>query len=161
MNTVDILKNGHLTVLRTVDGLPDHTWEMGGVCGVWSVKDILAHLASFEHVLEDLLNHLLDNSAATPTLNRMIETGDDFNDLEVARYNGQSSADIWRDYRVTCEKTLTLAEKIPAEQWRQNGVLPWYGEIYDLDDFIVYTFYGHKREHCAQINVFKDSLKGR
>ncbi len=50
MNTVDILKNGHLTVLRTVDGLPDHTWEMGGVCGVWSVKDILAHLASFEGV---------------------------------------------------------------------------------------------------------------
>ena len=29
------------------------------------------------------------------------------------------------------------------------------------DDFIVYSFYGHKREHMAQVNVFKDTLKQR
>jgi len=44
MNLSDILKYGHQTVLRTVDGLPDKEWERGGVCGVWSVKDIIAHL---------------------------------------------------------------------------------------------------------------------
>jgi hypothetical protein len=30
---------------------------------------------------------------------------------------------------------------------------------YSLDDYIVYSSYGHKREHGAQINVFKDTLK--
>ena len=49
--------------------------------------------------------------------------------------------------------------RIPPDTWRQNGTLPWYGAEYSLDDFIVYTFYGHKREHTAQINVFKDTLK--
>jgi hypothetical protein len=29
---------------------------------------------------------------------------------------------------------------------------------YALDDFIVYQYYGHKREHCAQIAVFRDKL---
>jgi hypothetical protein len=38
------------------------------------------------------------------------------------------------------------------------GTLPWYGPEYALDDFIVYSYYGHKREHSAQINVFRDQL---
>ena len=32
---------------------------------------------------------------------------------------------------------------------------------YSLDDFLVYSYYGHKGEHGAQINVFKDVLKQR
>jgi hypothetical protein len=44
---------------------------------------------------------------------------------------------------------------------RQNGALPWYGAEYDLEDFIAYSFYGHKREHTAQINVFRDALARR
>ncbi len=39
------------------------------------------------------------------------------------------------------------------------GTLPWYGMEYALDDFIVYTFYGHKREHSAQIAAFGDLLR--
>ena len=49
--------------------------------------------------------------------------------------------------------------KIPVEVLRRPGTLPWYGAQYALDDFIVYQYYGHKREHTAQINVFKDLLK--
>jgi len=30
---------------------------------------------------------------------------------------------------------------------------------YALDDFIVYTNYGHKREHSAQIAAFRDGLR--
>jgi hypothetical protein len=33
MNASDILKYGHLTVLRTIDGLPQADWETSGVCG--------------------------------------------------------------------------------------------------------------------------------
>ncbi len=59
MNARDVLKYGHLTVLRTIDGLPKADWETSGVCGYWSVKDLIAHLASFEHVLVDVLNSFL------------------------------------------------------------------------------------------------------
>lgn len=38
MNVLDILKYGHLLVLKNLDGLPEAAWETGGVCGVWSVK---------------------------------------------------------------------------------------------------------------------------
>jgi hypothetical protein len=47
MNVLDILKYGNLTLLKSVEDLPEEKWEVGGVCGVWSVKDIMAHLSSF------------------------------------------------------------------------------------------------------------------
>jgi hypothetical protein len=58
MNAADILKYGHLTALKAIDGLPDNAWEMGGACGIWSIKDIIAHLASYELVLVDILTSL-------------------------------------------------------------------------------------------------------
>ena len=41
---------------------------------------------------------------------------------------------------------------------RQAGLIDWYGAEYDLEDFLIYSYYGHKREHSAQIEVFKDLL---
>ena len=41
---------------------------------------------------------------------------------------------------------------------REVGTLPWDGEDYALDDFLVYGYYGHKREHSAQIAAFRDRL---
>jgi hypothetical protein len=54
---------------------------------------------------------------------------------------------------------MNILPKIPADILHRPGVLPWYGKEYDLEDFIVYTFYGHKREHCAQIAAYRDQLK--
>ena len=42
MNASDILKYGHQKVLQTLDGLPDRDRETTDVCGVGSVKDIVA-----------------------------------------------------------------------------------------------------------------------
>ena len=53
MDADDVLRYGHSTVLGAVDGLPSGQWDMPGACGVWSVKDIVAHLASYELLLVD------------------------------------------------------------------------------------------------------------
>ena len=37
---------------------------------------------------------------------------------------------------------------------------PWYGGEYSLEDQLVYRYYGHQREHCAQVEVFRDRLVG-
>jgi hypothetical protein len=54
---------------------------------------------------------------------------------------------------------MDLIRQIPLETRRKSGLLPWYGAEYDLEDYITYAFYGHKREHCAQIAVYRDTLK--
>src|SRR5579859_3428395 len=50
MNAVDILKYGQQTVLQTLAEFPEAAVEKSGACGAWSVKDIIAHLASYEEV---------------------------------------------------------------------------------------------------------------
>lgn len=158
MNVIDILKSGHQTVLNAIEDLPETTWEQSGVCGDWSVKDIVAHLASFEAVLADILRQLADANAATPALDRLFADFDGFNEREVQSRREQSVQTILDEYNTHYADVMRLIEQIPEEKRRQNGILAWYGDAYDLEDFIVYTYYGHKREHSAQILLERNRL---
>jgi hypothetical protein len=157
MDAKTILFYGQETILKTLDGLPDKDYETAGVCGVWSVRNIMAHLASYEYMLVDVLNSVM-GSSDLPTLSKMAEGTERFNEIVQEEYRDKSLAEIMDNFKNTYQQTMALAEKIPADLWAKNGTLPWYGDTYSLDDFIVYTFYGHKREHSAQIAVFRDSL---
>lgn len=160
MNTMDIMRNGHSTVLEVVDDLASSQWQTPGVCGEWTVKNIIAHLASYEWVLVEVLDVLVNGRTATPMLDRLGDDPGAFNDIEVAKRHKDSLEKVMTEYKNTHAEVMTLAKRVASRMWTQNGVLPWYGDAYDLDDFIAYSFYGHKREHCAQIAAFRDQIKG-
>jgi Mycothiol maleylpyruvate isomerase N-terminal domain len=154
MNARDILKYGHQTVLRAVDGMPQDAWELPGVVGVWTAKDVVAHLASFEQVLVEILSSTLDSNQPTPTLELFLSK-EKFNDEEVALRKGKTPAEALAEYEDWHAQAVAMAQHIPLETYRKTGILPWYGAEYDLEDFLVYTYYGHKREHSAQVALFK------
>ena len=157
MNATDILKYGQGTVLQAIEGLPESAWETPGACGVWSIKDIIAHLASYEHVLVDVLSTFV-GGASTPYLSKFTDPGGNFNDLEVAARKGKSVKEVLDEFNDTYAQVMSLITRIPVETFRQAGTIPWYGLEYALDDYIVYAYYGHKREHSAQIAAFRDHL---
>ena len=158
MNAVDILKYGQQTVLQTLEGFPEAAVETPGACGVWSVKDIIAHLASYEQVLVDVLSTFVSRHP-TPYLNKFTEPGGQFNDAEVGLRKGRTMREVLDEFNDAHAQVMSIAAQIRPETFRHNGTLPWYGMDYALDDFLVYTFYGHKREHSAQIAAFRDLLK--
>jgi hypothetical protein len=157
VNATDILKYGQLTVLQAINGFPEGAWETAGACGVWSVKDIIAHLASYEQVLVDVLTTFLDGGP-TPALSAFIEQGDRFNDIEVSRRKARTIQEVLAEFNDTHVQVMSLIVTIPSETLRQTGTLPWYGMQYALDDVLVYMYYGHKREHSAQIAALRDRL---
>lgn len=159
MNTLDILKYGHLTVLRSLEAVPQSEWQRPGVCGVWSIRDIVAHLASYEQMLLEILAGFVGEDRPTPALTRMTTEGPQvFNDYEVEQRQTLTPAEVLAEYKDMYDQVMSYAVRIRPETYRQNGALPWYGAEYDLDDFLVYTFYGHKREHMAQVDHFKDRM---
>ena len=158
MNATDILKYGQLTVLQAIDGFPETAWETPGACGVWSVKAIIAHLASYERVLVDILT-TCTRIGPTPVLNTFIELGGRFNDSEVNRRKAKTIQEVLAEFNDTHTQVMSLLVNIPPETLRQSGSLPWYGREYALDDVLVYMYYGHKREHSAQIAAFGDRLR--
>ncbi|RIK33715.1 MAG: hypothetical protein DCC55_34415 [Chloroflexi bacterium] len=155
MNVKDVLKYGHRSLTSALNDFPVSAVETPGACGVWSVKNIVEHLASYEWVLVDVFNSLL-GVGSTPYLDRFVQEHLTFNDSEVDRRQGQSFDQSVAEYQEAHDKVMALAGQIPPPTYRQLNVLPWYGTAYDLEDFIVYTFYGHKREHMAQIAAFRD-----
>ena len=160
MNADDVLTYGHKWVLQHVEDLPEKEWYTQGVCGWWSVRDIIGHLASFELLFVDAANSILDKGASKPTVERFGELGGEkFNKEQVAKRQNLKPREALAEYTEIQAKVRELVKQIPAETRRKTGLLPWYGDEYDLEDLISYTNYGHKREHCAQIAVFKDTLK--
>ena len=153
MNADDVFRYGHLTLLGTVEEFPTEQWKTPGVCGVWSGKDVIAHLASYELATGDAFAGILGEEA-TDTLGLMMSRGEAFNDTQVEQRRGQTAEETLAEYTQAHERAAEMLARIPREQRRQIGVLPWYGAEYDLEDLIAYMSYGHKREHSAQIAQF-------
>ena len=82
-----------------------------------------------------------------------------FNDAQVAMRANLTPDEVLMEYEGNFERVLELARALPQDVFTRNGLLEWYGGDYDLDDFIAYMFYGHKREHSAQIKLFRKALQ--
>jgi hypothetical protein len=159
VNAQDILKYGHATVLQTISDFPEGEWRTPGVCGVWSAKDVIAHLTSHELILADVLSAFGNGGGPTPVLDDYLK-GPEFNDLQVDARKGATPAQALAEFEDAHDRVMALIPRIQVDILRKPGTLPWYGSEYALDDFIVYGNYGHKREHSAQIAAFIDRLKG-
>jgi hypothetical protein len=157
MHALDVLKYGNLTLLHTIRGLPENDWHTPGVCGFWSVKEIIAHLASFEYILVEALGVAAGDEPG-PYLQGFLRDGQLFNDTQVPARSGLTVLETLAEYQMTQARTMDLATALPREAFRVTGFLPAYGAEYDLEDYIAYSFYGHKREHSAQIAVFRDQI---
>lgn len=160
MHAFDVLKYGNLTLLSAIDGLTAEECAPGGVCGVWSVKDIIAHLASHELFLVDVFTTLLGRSP-TPVMDQYLADWKSFNDDQVNLRKGKTYAQVLDEYKRAHAQVMALIAQLPEELFRRSGILPWYGAEYDLEDYLAYGYYGHKREHSAQIMVYRDLLKAR
>jgi hypothetical protein len=159
MNAHDILKYGHLWVHRHLNGLTDGQMQAAGVCGVWSVKEIIAHLTSFECVQSEVFMGFIDPSP-TPNLDQLTRMdGDAFNAVQVGMRQDKSVSEVLAEYNKAYERAISLLPRLDEALLRRPGTLPWYGKEYSLEDWIVYQFYGHKREHMAQVAVYRDTLK--
>ncbi|MFN8531251.1 MAG: maleylpyruvate isomerase N-terminal domain-containing protein [Anaerolineae bacterium] len=159
MNIQELLFYADKRLQEALRDLPPESLDTPGVCGVWSVKDILSHLTACEHQTEEVLL-AFTGGGEMPTLTRVKRMGQHkWNTYEVESRKALPIASILNEYLSAYEHTLKQIEQIPDEVFSQRGTIPWYGEQYALDDYLAYSQYGHKCEHGAQINVFKDALK--
>jgi hypothetical protein len=153
MNALDIVRYGHLTMLGALEGCTVDEVETPGACGLWTVKDIVAHLASYEQVLIGILDEVA-GKGPNADLNRFRDAGVVFNDGEVAARIDQGFDDVLGELNRAHEQVLKQLASMEPAQLSRPGTVPWYGDAYALDDLLVYMYYGHKREHAAQVAAF-------
>ena len=159
MHLTDVLKYGNRTLLHTVEALPAADWTEPGVCGYWSVKEIIDHLDSFECFLSEVLE--IAGGARVdhgPYLSEWLADGQAFNDAQVPARAALSPQQSLAEYQRNHARNVEYAASLTTQQSRRAGFLPAYGAEYDLEDFVAYSFYGPKREHSSQIAVFRDRI---
>ncbi|MBV9614946.1 MAG: DinB family protein [Ktedonobacteraceae bacterium] len=153
MNAAKLLEQSHMMVLSTVDDFPERQWDIPGVCGNWSVKDIIAHLTSYEHLLVDVLNTLVSD-APTPYLDKFVGQREKFNTSEVAARQYQTAQQVIDEYNETQLQSTDLLTKIPAEKITRVGTVPWNKDRCVADE--INNLYAHTSEHCMQIKAFRE-----
>jgi hypothetical protein len=159
MNAIDVLTYGDGEVRAAVAAFPPTEWETPGAAGEWRARDVIGHLAAFELLLAEVLAELRGHEGPTPLLDEYRELGPEaFNDEEAAKRARTPAAALVAEYEQANAHVMELARLLPPEGFVLRGTLPWYGAEYSLDDFIAYGYYGHKREHCAQLASFVDAL---
>jgi hypothetical protein len=126
---------------------------MQPLSGDWSVKDVLAHLVTMEHLMEDVLKGFLEGGP-TPYMDGLATSRDQYQEEQVQLHKNTLPEALLKDLNETGEKVILMALRIPPETLRQAGSLPWYGEVYDLEDYLIYTHFGHKTEHVAQLDYY-------
>lgn len=151
MNSKALLEYAQRQILEAVEKVPLVKWETPAICGHWVAKDVIAHLTTMERVLEATLSSYIEGSN-TPFLTQYLTEGPEvFCEAQVAAKRNTLLANLLSDLNSTHERAIALYDKIPAEEFRVPGALTWYGTDYDLEDFIIYSNYGHKIEHMAQL----------
>jgi hypothetical protein len=154
MDASQVLDQSHTLVTQAVDDLPEAEWDVPGVCGSWSTKDIIAHLGSYERLLIDILQ-TFQGKEVTPYIRTYLQDFEAFNTQVVESRKYQTAQQVLNEYQEGQVQTTSLLAQIPADKVNQSGTMPWWSADYCLTD-IVDMLCAHSKEHCDQIVAFRE-----
>lgn len=163
MHPLTTLRYAHKTLLDSTQDLSDADWDTPGVCGFWSVKQIIGHIVAWDSFFCEFVARHAGMDIPRPHIDdfRAFDGNDDlFNEKYGTSASSKQKAELLAELEAVYARETEICEKIPAEAWHQTGVLRWAPEE-DLEDYLLYAVYGHKYEHAAQIIVFRDSKTQR
>jgi uncharacterized protein (TIGR03083 family) len=125
-----------------------------GAVGVWSVKDVLAHLAYWQRYAGGLLSAAA--RGAQPDLDGDDETERN-NASVVSQYYQRPLASVIADWQAAREDLLDQLEQISDADLSDPNRFAW-NDGRTLLDRIIGNSYEHEQEHIAQI---RDWLRNR
>lgn len=148
-NINDELEESHQLLLQTVSDLPESEWEVPGVAGNWSVKEVVAHLTAYELGLLDILR-TLQGAQPTPYVLKMTQAREEFNQETVESRRYQTAQQVLTEYQDVQVLTTSQLSQIAPELIEAQGKLAWYDKEMSLAELVDHLGQ-HTRRHCEQI----------
>ena len=130
-------------LLSTVSKLDDRAMTTR-FYGDWSVKDIVAHIAGWQHTMTAAMERMARGERPTPE-------GVDYSDADAwnAKFAGamrpQSPSTVVADLKQSFANYLRAARALPADR---------FGEGKTVNRLLEASGYGHYREHLPAIKEF-------
>jgi len=145
---IDSVKNGRAALLTAIAGLPDDALLRPFAIGIWSVKDLLAHLTAWESELITALAGL-GRPGSVPHLIE-IEDFDEFNEDQY-RVNVRRPLDIIQEDFANVHRQLILSiERLDEKLLNDRNRFAWM-EGEPIWTLIEDTATLHEQEHAQDV----------
>lgn len=138
--------------MRAIAGLTDEQRRTPGACGIWSVKDVLAHLAAWQSELVTAINQV--ENGQRPTIIDI----DDIHEWNAEQYHNNASRlfpqiemDFIGVHRILLKRIKELDEKTLFDRWQFDWM---EGEPFSY--LIQETTSWHEQEHIEDILKWRE-----
>ena len=135
---------------QAIEGLNEEEMTRIQVEGVWTIKDVLGHLASWEETCLEPFRRYADGG---PFEVQVIEDYLAWNDEQAARKRNFPLDVILNELATIRQGLAEAASRLPGRQWEQRVPFSWGGEgtIAEVLD----VFYRHELEHVDTIQQWR------
>jgi uncharacterized damage-inducible protein DinB len=146
------LSSAREALMAAIEGLTPEQMRMPGVTGIWSVKDVLAHIAAWESELVTALNQA-QNRRVPPIID--IEDIDEWNE-EVYHLSARRPLEaVLSDLAGVHKMLLKMVGDYNERALTDNRRYPWM-EGEPLWYLVEENAYLHEREHAEEILAWRE-----
>lgn len=149
------LAESRQTLRQAIQGLGEEEMTQVQVEGVWTIKDVLGHIASWEEICLEPLRPYADGK---PFQVEDIKDYLNVNQGLVDRKQDTSLDAILDEWDAIRQELTATASKLSAEQWEQKVISPWgdEGTVTEMLD----ELYEHELEHAHTIQQWREDQAG-
>ncbi|GCE27465.1 hypothetical protein KDA_29490 [Dictyobacter alpinus] len=159
MSATETLENSHTKVIQALDDLPEAMWDMPGVSGDWSAKDVVAHLTSYELLLIDVLQAVQQGTQPSPYVLRWNASLETFNQEAVEARRYHTAQQVMNEYQDAQVRSTSELASLPPEMLERKGTMPWYRSGEASATELVERLGAHMNHHSEQIVQFREAHK--
>jgi hypothetical protein len=150
----DLIRATNARLDLLLSGLNVDQMNQPGAVGVWSVKDVIAHIAFWERYAIAIVRAVLGGETPVLDAEDLTETR---NASVVAQYYQRPLGAVIAEWYAAREELLDLLEDISDEDLNDAQRFPW-SDGRTLLDRVAGNSYEHEHEHIDQIREWMRSL---
>ena len=137
---------------QAIENLSEEEMTQVQVEGIWTIKDVLGHIASWEETCLEPLRRYADGG---PFEVEVIEDYMAWNDEQVAHKRDIPLDTILDELATIRQGLVEAASRLSTEQWGQRVPFSWGGE--GTMAKVLDVFYRHELEHVRSIQQWRGS----
>lgn len=148
----------YATFTELLDNVSEEQMTMPGVNGDWSIKDILAHIAAWQHRLDERLEAALEKREPTLSTNLTNEQMDIDNQRFYEEYKARPLKLVLEDFRAIYGKIVATVHELDTEDLLEPDRFPWM-QGNPLWQLIAGDTYEHYEEHAEPIRAWLEKQR--
>jgi hypothetical protein len=154
---LDELRAARAELLGALEGLDGEAMLRPGVVGVWSVKDVLAHVTAWESELVTALNQA--QGRGTPNIVR-IDDIDEWNEQQYHVNAARPLDAVLEDFEGVHAMLLKMVGDFDEKALTDGRRYRWM-EGEPLSYLIAENAWLHEREHAEEIRTWRENVLSR